>query len=96
MRCQEQGESTSLTNRWPLAWLIFVIVFFLNPLAMLRRNSRFWLLKVLFGVVTPGFSKVDVSHMVLGVAHADGQFITFFLADELNRSAQCSHCRSSI
>ncbi|KAL7418429.1 Xenotropic and polytropic retrovirus receptor 1 [Cryptotrichosporon argae] len=55
---------------WPAAWLAFVCVFFLNPLPVLRRRSRYWFLRVLFRVCTPGYSRVE--------------FIAFFLADELN------------
>lgn len=46
---------------WPAAWLVLVVVFFLNPLPILRRRSRYWLLKVLFRVCTPGYSRVEVS-----------------------------------
>lgn len=55
---------------WPLAWLVFVCVFFLNPLPIFRRRSRYWFLRVLFRVITPGYSRVE--------------FIAFFIADELN------------
>ncbi|WWD03630.1 hypothetical protein V865_001685 [Kwoniella europaea PYCC6329] len=63
------SENVSPTT-WPLAWLVFTVVFFLNPLPVLRRGTRYWLLKVLFRVITPGYSRVE--------------FIAFFLADELN------------
>nr|XP_019044152.1 hypothetical protein I302_07433 [Kwoniella bestiolae CBS 10118]OCF23082.1 hypothetical protein I302_07433 [Kwoniella bestiolae CBS 10118] len=64
------GSSSVAPTTWPLAWLVFTVVFFLNPLPVLRRGTRYWLLKVLFRVVTPGYSRVE--------------FIAFFLADELN------------
>ncbi|WWC91724.1 uncharacterized protein L201_006671 [Kwoniella dendrophila CBS 6074] len=64
------GSSNVAPTTWPLAWLVFTVVFFLNPLPVLRRGTRYWLLKVLFRVCTPGYSRVE--------------FIAFFLADELN------------
>ncbi|WVF72993.1 hypothetical protein IAT40_007811 [Kwoniella sp. CBS 6097] len=64
------GADTIAPTTWPAAWLVFVAVFFLNPLPVLRRGTRYWLLKVLFRVCTPGYSRVE--------------FIAFFLADELN------------
>ncbi|WVR00182.1 hypothetical protein IAU59_007324 [Kwoniella sp. CBS 9459] len=64
------GAETIAPTTWPAAWLVFVAVFFLNPLPVLRRGTRYWLLRVLFRVCTPGYSRVE--------------FIAFFLADELN------------
>ncbi|WWC64582.1 uncharacterized protein I303_107193 [Kwoniella dejecticola CBS 10117] len=64
------GSSNVAPTTWPAAWLVLVAVFFLNPLPVLRRGTRYWLLKVLFRVCTPGYSRVE--------------FIAFFLADELN------------
>ncbi|KAK8853230.1 hypothetical protein IAR55_003932 [Kwoniella newhampshirensis] len=64
------GSSNVDPTTWPAAWLVFFAVFFLNPLPVLRRQSRYWLLRVLFRVCTPGYSRVE--------------FIAFFLADELN------------
>ncbi|CAD6576022.1 MAG: hypothetical protein TREMPRED_001560 [Tremellales sp. Tagirdzhanova-0007] len=55
---------------WPAAWLVFLAICFINPLPIFRRSSRWWLLRVLFRVLTPGISRVE--------------FIAFFLADELN------------
>ena len=66
------GEAHVAPTTWPAAWLVLVVVFFLNPLPIFRRHARYWLLKVLWRVVTPGYSRVE--------------FIAFFLADELNRS----------
>ncbi len=45
---------------WPAGWLVFLTAFFLNPLPVLRRNARWWLLRVLFRVLTPGISRVEV------------------------------------
>ncbi|WRT70222.1 uncharacterized protein IL334_007217 [Kwoniella shivajii] len=67
------GSSNVAPTTWPAAWLVFVAVFFLNPLPILRRGTRYWLLRVLFRVCTPGYSRVE--------------FIAFFLADELNSLA---------
>ncbi|WVO14281.1 hypothetical protein L204_101913 [Cryptococcus depauperatus] len=64
------GSSNVDPTTWPAAWLVFFAVFWLNPLPILRRRTRYWLLKVLFRVITPGYSKVE--------------FIAFFVADELN------------
>ncbi|OCF44626.1 hypothetical protein I317_01513 [Kwoniella heveanensis CBS 569] len=64
------GAENIAPTTWPAAWLVFVAVFFLNPLPVLRRGTRYWLLRVLFRVCTPGYSRVE--------------FIAFFLADELN------------
>ncbi|WWD19646.1 hypothetical protein CI109_104108 [Kwoniella shandongensis] len=64
------GSENVDPTTWPAVWLVFVAVFFLNPLPVLRRQSRYWLLRVLFRVCTPGYSRVE--------------FIAFFLADELN------------
>ncbi|WWC72020.1 uncharacterized protein I206_105979 [Kwoniella pini CBS 10737] len=64
------GSANVAPTTWPAAWLVLVVVFFLNPLPVLRRGTRYWLLKVLFRVCTPGYSRVE--------------FIAFFLADELN------------
>ncbi|KAL1412764.1 Xenotropic and polytropic retrovirus receptor 1 [Vanrija albida] len=55
---------------WPAAWLVFIVVFFINPLPIIRRRSRYWFLHVLWRVITPGYSRVE--------------FIAFFIADELN------------
>ncbi|WOO82310.1 Xenotropic and polytropic retrovirus receptor 1 [Vanrija pseudolonga] len=55
---------------WPAAWLVLIVVFFLNPLPIFRRRSRYWFLHVLWRVITPGYSRVE--------------FIAFFIADELN------------
>ncbi|BEI88828.1 uncharacterized protein CcaverHIS019_0201900 [Cutaneotrichosporon cavernicola] len=55
---------------WPLAWTVFTCAFFLNPLPIFRRRVRWWFLRVLFRVCTPGYSRVE--------------FIAFFVADELN------------
>jgi hypothetical protein len=52
---------------------VFFVVFMLNPFPVIRRASRFWLLRVLFRVFTPGFSRIE--------------FTAFFIADELNRYA---------
>ena len=73
-------------GRWPLAWLVFVCVFFLNPINIFRRRSRYWFLRVLFRVCTPGYSRVEVSQLSF-ISHdvADQKFIAFFIADELNR-----------
>lgn len=46
---------------WPAAWLVFIVVFFLNPLPIIRRRSRYWFLHVLWRVITPGYSRVEVS-----------------------------------
>lgn len=62
--------STVAPTTWPLAWLVFAVAFFVNPLPIFRRRSRYWLLRVLFRVLTPGISRVE--------------FIAFFMADELN------------
>lgn len=51
----------TLRIRWPAAWLVLVAVFFLNPLPVLRRGTRYWLARVLFRVFTPGYSRVEVS-----------------------------------
>ncbi|OXC70750.1 hypothetical protein AYX13_00732 [Cryptococcus neoformans] len=67
------GSSNIDPTTWPAAWLIFLCVFWLNPLPVLRRGTRYWLLRVLFRVITPGYSRVE--------------FIAFFLADELNSLA---------
>jgi hypothetical protein len=53
---------------WPAAWLVFVAVFFLNPLPVLRRRSRWWLIKVLWRVCTPGYSRVEVSATILSLS----------------------------
>ena len=47
-------------SSWPAAWLVFLATFFINPLPILRRSSRWWLLRVLFRVLTPGISRVEV------------------------------------
>lgn len=62
--------STVAPTTWPLAWLVFAVAFFVNPLPIFRRRARYWLLRVLFRVLTPGISRVE--------------FIAFFMADELN------------
>ncbi|KIR53486.1 hypothetical protein I315_04079 [Cryptococcus gattii Ru294] len=64
------GSSNVDPTTWPAAWLVFLCVFWLNPLPVLRRGARYWLLRVMFRVLTPGYSRVE--------------FIAFFLADELN------------
>ncbi|WVQ74177.1 hypothetical protein IAR50_003771 [Cryptococcus sp. DSM 104548] len=64
------GSSNVAPTTWPAAWLVFLAVFWINPLPIFRRQTRYWLLKVLFRVITPGYSRVE--------------FIAFFLADELN------------
>lgn len=46
---------------WPLAWLVFICAFFLNPLPIFRRRPRYWFLKVLARVCTPGYSRVEVN-----------------------------------
>jgi hypothetical protein len=66
---QVAPESVAVTT-WPLGWTVFACAFFLNPLPMCRRRVRWWFLKVLFRVCTPGYSRVE--------------FIAFFVADELN------------
>lgn len=67
---------------WPLAWLVFVIVFFFNILPVMRRQSRYWFIKALARVLTPGYSRVEVSCPKEDVSSP--QFIAFFLADEMN------------
>ena len=78
-----------MDNSWPLAWLVFVCLFFLSPIDIFRRSSRYWLLRVLFRVCTPGYSRVEVCQLYSLLSNeppADaGQFIAFFLADEMNR-----------
>ncbi|ODN94664.1 hypothetical protein L198_04805 [Cryptococcus wingfieldii CBS 7118] len=64
------GSSNVAPTTWPAAWLVFFAVFWINPFPIFRRQTRYWLLKVLFRVITPGYSRVE--------------FIAFFLADELN------------
>jgi hypothetical protein len=49
-----------LSPRWPAIWLVFVAVLFLNPLPFFRRDSRYWFLRVLLRVITPGYSRVEV------------------------------------
>jgi hypothetical protein len=39
-----------------------VAVFFLNPIPILRRDARYWFLRVLLRVMTPGYSRVEVSY----------------------------------
>jgi len=79
-------NEAELINRWPAIWLVFVAVLFLNPLPFFRRDSRYWFLRVLLRVITPGYSRVEVR---LHPTHHNGldahsQFIAFFIADELN------------
>ncbi|ORY33360.1 EXS family-domain-containing protein [Naematelia encephala] len=64
------GASNVAPTTWPAAWLVFFLAFWLNPLPIFRRQARYWFLRVLFRVCTPGYSRVE--------------FIAFFLADELN------------
>jgi hypothetical protein len=75
-----------LNARWPAIWLVFVAVLFLNPLPSMRRDARYWFLRVLLRVITPGYSRVEVH---LSRSHSPRsmltfQFIAFFIADELN------------
>ena len=47
-------------TRWPAIWLVMVAVLFLNPLPIFRRDARYWFLRVLLRVITPGYSRVEV------------------------------------
>jgi hypothetical protein len=67
--------------------LVMVAVFFLNPLPVLRRDARYWFLRVLSRVCTPGISRVEVSSGSSDwrtERRLTWQFIAFFVADELN------------
>ncbi|GMK56353.1 hypothetical protein CspeluHIS016_0301930 [Cutaneotrichosporon spelunceum] len=64
------GTSHVAVTTWPLAWTVLAVAFFINPLPIFRRRVRYWFIKVLFRVCTPGYSRVE--------------FIAFFVADELN------------
>jgi hypothetical protein len=50
-----------LIGSWPAIWLVFLAVLFLNPLPMFRRDARYWFLRVLLRVITPGYSRIEVS-----------------------------------
>lgn len=64
------GEPAITPFAWPMVWLIFAVVFFLNPVPVYYQHARYWLISVLGRVFTPGYSRVE--------------FIAFFVADELN------------
>ncbi|KAJ9116645.1 hypothetical protein QFC20_000578 [Naganishia adeliensis] len=55
---------------WPIVWIVFTVLFFINPVPVYYQHARYWLLSVLARVFTPGYSRVE--------------FIAFFVADELN------------
>jgi hypothetical protein len=54
---------------WPSAWLVFVCVFFLNPVRTCHGRARWWFVRVVANVLTPGLASIT--------------FIFFFLADIL-------------
>ncbi|CDZ97259.1 Predicted small molecule transporter [Phaffia rhodozyma] len=66
----EVGSPNIAPTTWPLAWLVFTICFFVNPINILHRPARFWFIRALWRVFTPFYSSVE--------------FAAFFLADELN------------
>jgi hypothetical protein len=46
-------------NVWPLVWLGFVFVSIFNPLPMMSKPSRWWLVKNISGLLTSGFHQVE-------------------------------------
>lgn len=52
------GAEHVAPTTWPLAWLVFTIAVFINPLPIMHRPSRYWLLRTLGRVATPGYSHV--------------------------------------
>lgn len=59
---------------WPLVWLLTVVALLVNPLEMMHKSSRYWMLRSLARVCTGG-----VMYSV--------EFRDFFLGDELNSLA---------
>lgn len=64
------GEPHIAPWAWPIVWVVFTVIFFLNPIPIYYQHARYWLLSLIGRVLTPGYSRVE--------------FIAFFVADELN------------
>ncbi len=54
-------ESTVEPSTWPLIWLLFVLLFMINPLPVMSRESRWWFVRKFGRVLTSGFHRVEVS-----------------------------------
>jgi len=59
---------------WPLVWLVIVVIVIVNPMPVMHKSSRYWMLRTLVRVLTGGF--------VWPV-----EFRDFFIGDELNSVA---------
>lgn len=53
---------------WPLIWLGFVAVVMGNPLPVLYRESRWWLLKNVAKLFVSGMQRVEVLMLVVNLS----------------------------
>lgn len=54
------GSHTISPEHWPLLWLLLVAALLLNPLPILYKSSRWWLLKNVSRLLTSGAHRVEV------------------------------------
>jgi len=53
-------------HTWPLAWVVFTLLLLINPLPVLRRRSRYWLLYMLGRLLVSGTTRVEFADFWLG------------------------------
>jgi hypothetical protein len=49
---------------WPMIWLLFVVVVIFNPLPILKRSARFWMLRNTYRLLTSGIHRVEVESVL--------------------------------
>ena len=52
-----------LPQGWPVVWLVFALVMLVNPLPILQRSSRFWLVRNVGRLATSGAYQVRVREL---------------------------------
>lgn len=57
------GAESVAPTTWPLVWLLFMAGLLINPLPMMFRESRWWLLRNFARLLTSGVHRVEVSAM---------------------------------
>lgn len=54
------GEHSIHPTTWPLLWMLLVAVVMVNPLPILARSGRYWLLRNFGRLLTSGTRRVEV------------------------------------
>ena len=54
------GEHSVAPTTWPLLWLAFAALVMVNPLPIMFKASRWWLVKNVSKLLTSGMHRVEV------------------------------------